>query len=81
LVALHSGPISPWLIVFMGPQIADDSVRRDVYNICVSAQKNSLIERMLKCLAEVITMYDGVSDNFRQDVDRVNGRKTLSIEG
>jgi hypothetical protein len=52
-----------------------------VYNVCVSAQENSLIERMLKCFTELVAVYDGVFDNFRQNINRVNGRKTLSVEG
>ena len=73
--------MSPWLIGFMGPHIASDGVRRDVYNVCVSAQENSLIECMLKRIVELITVYDGVFDNFHQNVNQVNGQKTLSVIG
>ena len=65
----------------MGPHIASDGTRRDVYNVRVLAQENSLIERMLKCIVELITMYDGVFDNFHQNVNRVNGQKMLSVKG
>ena len=65
----------------MGPHIASDGARCDVYNIHVSAQENSLIERMLKHIVELIAIYDSVFDNFHQNVNRVNGRKTLSVKG
>ena len=52
-----------------------------MYNVCVSAQENSLIECMLKRIVELITVYDGVFDNFHQNVNQVNGRKTLSVIG
>ena len=71
--------MSPWLIGFMGPHIASDGARHDVYNVRVSAQENSLIKHMLKRIVELITVYDGVFDNFHQNVNRVNGRKMLSV--
>ena len=42
----------------------DYSARHDIYNVCVLAQENSLIECMLKHIAELITIYNGVFDNF-----------------
>ena len=65
----------------MGPYIASDGARRDVYNTHVSAQENSLIEHMLKRIVELITMYDGVFDNFHQNIGQVNGQKMLSVKG